>query len=139
MASAVVLDLLKSETFSGLAEHGDPSDAFVGELSVTLCAARNLPSWYFSGPERFFPFSLTILSSVFYSICNLLFDSVFHLFFGFFPIVFLTDNFHPGWSDPYCDLVIDDQRAESKRNSETSHPAGPRDPVWNQVFLPLIF
>lgn len=124
MASAMVLDLLKSETFTGLAgerpfspsassgsrsldgvsatgyEDGngalgrqfslsslagaaamgavtaamsnpglvptrmEPSDAFVGELSVTLCEARNLPSFGMSGMEPNCRFCLTLLLHV---------------------------------------------------------------------------
>ncbi|CAI5473033.1 unnamed protein product [Closterium sp. Yama58-4] len=99
-ASAMVLDLLKSETFTGLAGQRpssaasglvptrmEPSDSFVGELSVTLCEARNLPSY-----------GLSV------------------------------------WSNPYCRLMVGDVMVESKRNSETSHPSGARDPVWNQDF-----
>ncbi|CAI5491562.1 unnamed protein product [Closterium sp. Naga37s-1] len=99
-ASAMVLDLLKSETLTGLAGQRpssaasglvptrmEPSDSFVGELSVTLCEARNLPSY-----------GLSV------------------------------------WSNPYCRLMVGDVMVESKRNSETSHPSGARDPVWNQDF-----
>lgn len=38
-----------------------------------------------------------------------------------------------GWSNPYCTLAIGEQWVESKKNSETSHPSGHKNPVWNQV------
>lgn len=40
-----------------------------------------------------------------------------------------------GWSNPYCTLAIGEQWVESKKNSETSHPSGHKNPVWNQVGL----
>eukprot|EP00271_Cylindrocystis_brebissonii_P008694 TRINITY_DN23173_c0_g1_i1.p1 TRINITY_DN23173_c0_g1~~TRINITY_DN23173_c0_g1_i1.p1 ORF type:complete len:1089 (-),score=143.19 TRINITY_DN23173_c0_g1_i1:302-3568(-) len=83
-----VLDLLTTETLSGLATQvEEPSEHFVGELTVTLCDARNLPTWNLSG-----------------------------------------------WSNPFCVLTLGEQVVESKRNRETSHPAGSTDPVWNQDF-----
>lgn len=82
-----VLDLLTKEAVSGLATQSEPSEHFVGELTVTLCEARNLSTW-----------NLT------------------------------------GWSNPYCVLTLGDRSQESKRNRETSLPAGSRDPVWNQDF-----
>ncbi|CAI7811356.1 unnamed protein product [Closterium sp. NIES-53] len=112
---------------------GDTSDAFKGELSVTLCEARNLPTSPFSllslptsppsplsspssspssSPTKPPPSSrpknnpLAILSR---------------------PLSLL--------SDPYCRLVFGGAVVESKRNRQTSHAASPGDPVWNQDFL----
>lgn len=67
--------------------HGEPGEAYVGELTVTLCGARGLSSW-----------GLAALSN------------------------------------PYCTLSVGNQFVESKRNRATSHPSGPREPVWNQDF-----
>ena len=38
-----------------------------------------------------------------------------------------------GLSNPYCQLSLGEHVQESKKNEDTSHPAGPADPVWNQV------
>ncbi|KAG0615125.1 hypothetical protein M758_5G016500 [Ceratodon purpureus] len=86
-----VLDLLKTASTEPAAPQDDPSEAFVGELSVTICDARDLPIRGFTG-----------------------------------------------WSNPYCILTLGDQVLESKRNKETSHPSGHKDPVWNQDFLLLV-
>jgi hypothetical protein len=87
-----VLDLLKSGvTEIAPQQAAEPSEAFVGELSVTVCEARDLPIRGFTG-----------------------------------------------WSNPYCILALGDQVIESKRNKETSHPAGHKDPVWNQDFEFLV-
>jgi Ca2+-dependent lipid-binding protein len=87
-----VLDLLKSGvTETAPQQAAEPSEAFVGELSVTVCEARDLPIRGFTG-----------------------------------------------WSNPYCILALGDQVIESKRNKETSHPAGHKDPVWNQDFEFLV-
>jgi Ca2+-dependent lipid-binding protein len=87
-----VLDLLKSGvTETAPQQAAEPSEAFVGELSVTVCEARDLPIRGFTG-----------------------------------------------WSNPYCILALGDQVIESKRNKETSHPAGHKDPVWNQDFQFLV-
>ncbi|CAI7777654.1 unnamed protein product [Closterium sp. NIES-53] len=146
-ASAMVLDLLKSETFTGLAGQRpssaasglvptrmEPSDSFVGELSVTLCEARNLPSYGLSGgcpsyglsdgcqgscPRAWSPATRSWESSLSPSArratCR--------------PMAYQVV-----WSNPYCRLMVGDVMVESKRNSETSHPSGARDPVWNQDF-----
>lgn len=86
-----VLDLLKTGTTEPKLPQAEPSEAFVGELSVTVCDARDLPIRGFTG-----------------------------------------------WSNPYCILALGDQVLESKRNKETSHPAGHKDPVWNQDFQFLV-
>lgn len=86
-----VLDLLKTTSTEPAVPQDDPSEVFVGELSVTICDARGLPIRGFTG-----------------------------------------------WSNPYCILSLGDQVLESKRNKETSHPSGPKDPVWNQDFLLLV-
>lgn len=86
-----VLDLLKTGTTEPNLPQAEPSEAFVGELSVTVCDAHDLPIRGFTG-----------------------------------------------WSNPYCILALGDQVLESKRNKETSHPAGHKDPVWNQDFQFLV-
>ncbi|GBG75291.1 hypothetical protein CBR_g19924 [Chara braunii] len=89
-----IMDLVRNEMPSptvGSVEQTEANEAFVGELSVTLCEGRNL------------------------------------------PIRGLT-----GWSNPYCTLGLGTQIMESKRNNETSAPAGRRDPVWNQDFQFLV-
>ena len=83
---STVLDLLKAETLSELSGPTEPGEAFVGELTVTLCEARNLGTWNVAG-----------------------------------------------LSNQYCQLSLGDHVQESKKNDKTSHPAGPADPVWNQV------
>ncbi|KAG6542115.1 hypothetical protein Mapa_016467 [Marchantia paleacea] len=89
--ATTLMDLLKSDTVADASRQSEPTDAFVGELSVTVCEARDL------------------------------------------PIRGLT-----GWSNPYCTLALGDQVVESKRNKETSHPSGFKDPVWNQDFQFLV-
>lgn len=86
-----VMDLLKTAATEPAVPQDDPSEAFVGELSVTICDARDLPIRGFTG-----------------------------------------------WSNPYCILTLGDQVLESKRNKETSHPSGHKDPIWNQDFLLLV-
>ncbi|CAM6095589.1 unnamed protein product [Calypogeia fissa] len=89
--TSTLMDLLKSEAVTEASTQTEPTEAFVGELSVTVCEARDL------------------------------------------PIQGLV-----GWSNPYVTLALGDQVIESKRNKETSHPSGYRDPVWNQDFQFLV-
>lgn len=52
---------------TGALVHLEPNENFVGELTVTLCEARNLPTWNFSG-GKFRAYCLSSLNRYFWAV-----------------------------------------------------------------------
>ncbi|CAI5491650.1 unnamed protein product [Closterium sp. Naga37s-1] len=134
MRADVAGDVAQWRTEAAASAVGDTSDAFKGELSVTLCEARNLPtsplsllSLPTSPPSPHTPPSSSLSSSPTKPPSSSSRPRNNPLAILSRPLSLL--------SDPYCRLVFGGAVVESKRNRQTSHAASPGDPVWNQDFL----